>query len=277
MGWAGGKGKNERALSPKETALIKKVFQHANLPSLLEVTIADGLSVTKTAWTDSDYQINVGPTLFAEDLADKDPALLVHEMVHVWQYKNGALTKAYALAAHAVYGYARRTNDLYDYNLGDSWDSFGFEGQAQLVEDWFSPPNYEHPDGSNMGRHSLRFPYVDRVLRGSNPRLGQLTLDELLEPMEGIAPMPAATLQVSVPIDVVILPLLKLRFRANDVAGYRDRAMKLEQIFGGYVYAFDRKVLFERLKTRRAGDKVSEYFYDHLSSALRNRLLGLLK
>ena len=135
MGRFGGKGDQSRLLMPGEVKLIRQVFQHARLPSLMmTVTIANGVNGNGGAWTDSDYEINVGPDLFEQDLSTADPSTLIHEMTHVWQYFNGTLTKAHAAAAQALYGFARRSEYLYDYDLGESWNDMGFEGQAQLVE-----------------------------------------------------------------------------------------------------------------------------------------------
>ena len=69
MGTFGGKGQHQRALTTGEVAVIRRAFRTARLPSLLEVTIADGVNGNGGAWTDSDYQINVGPYYFAGNLA----------------------------------------------------------------------------------------------------------------------------------------------------------------------------------------------------------------
>src|SRR5690242_19120265 len=151
MGRFGGKGDNARNLYSTEIKLIERVFSTARLPSWTEVSIADGLSITGTAWTDSDYEMNVGPHLYGGDLSILEPSTLVHEMVHVWQYYNGTLTKAHAFKAHVVAGFRQTvfkpiqfrqgqlvipdSDYLYTYDLDGSWDDMGFEGQAQLVED----------------------------------------------------------------------------------------------------------------------------------------------
>jgi hypothetical protein len=81
-----GKGKDIRLLTGPEERLIKDVFRTARLPRLSQVRIGDGVNASGDPWTDSDYEINVGRYLFDGDVANLDPATLVHEMVHVWQY-----------------------------------------------------------------------------------------------------------------------------------------------------------------------------------------------
>jgi hypothetical protein len=172
MGRFGGKGDNARLLMPGEVKLIRQVFQHARLPSLMmTVTIADGVNGNGGAWTDSDYQINVGPSLFEQDLSTADPSTLVHEMTHVWQYFNGTLTKAHAAAAQGLYGFARRSAYLYDYNLGDPWNGMGFEGQAQLVEDWYT--------NDKLRMRGSRYNYVRAVLQLQDVGARSMTLVEI--------------------------------------------------------------------------------------------------
>jgi len=69
-------------------------------------------------------------------------AFFIHEMVHVWQYKHKKLTELRGLILHSVYYLKGKfgglgQHHLYSYDLKQSWDKIGFEGQAQLVEDWY--------------------------------------------------------------------------------------------------------------------------------------------
>jgi hypothetical protein len=83
------------------------------------IRIRDGLTTTGTPFTTprsklvvisgyplksvGEYLIMVGPRLFEGDVATMEPSTLVHEMTHVWQYKNGTLTQFRGFKAHAHY------------------------------------------------------------------------------------------------------------------------------------------------------------------------------
>jgi outer membrane protein OmpA-like peptidoglycan-associated protein len=178
-------GENGRILTKHEAILIRNVFKTTALPPLTQIRIRDGESPTGTAITiplDDLYNIMVGKKLFYLDLADKDPSTLVHEMTHVWQYFQGTLSRAHALSAHAhrwaagklSKGY-RGTNYLYEYDiLTDSWNDMGFEGQAQLVEEWFS-------DGMGDEAKDKRFCFVKKVLYDKNVAARKLNIIDLCD------------------------------------------------------------------------------------------------
>ena len=151
-------GTRDRSLTTHEKILVDKVFQGADLPPLECIQIRDGLTTTGvpfvTTGTTSkvlfgilagrgeEYLIMVGPRLFDEDLSHVAPATLVHEMVHVWQYKHKKLTELRGLIQHSLYYLkakigGRSQHHLYSYDLSQPWEQIGFEGQAQLVEDWY--------------------------------------------------------------------------------------------------------------------------------------------
>jgi len=287
----GGKGENARALFSREIALIKQVFQTARLPPLSAagtppwVTIADGVNGNGGAWTDSDYQINVGPYLYERDLAVADRSTLVHEMTHVWQYYNATLTKSHAFGAQArawasdkVYGAlsskkpaSTAQDDLYAYDLAGTWDDMGFEGQAQMVEDWFD---------MGMSTEGYRYVFIKNVLWSGAPAARkktrvQLMMDNPAEPPTG--PDRVTAHEQRMPLtDGFLISLLQPRFAANDVPGYGARARKLEQVILT-VNKAEALPLRPRLTTRKAGDKVSMYFHDHLSTATRNKILQILQ
>src|ERR1700752_551066 len=176
MGWIW--GDHERLLSGNEQELIKRVFRSTDLPHLSQIRIRNGISTINTPFTtlgkstlkllsgyplksEGQYLIMVGSRLFDCDLALNQPATLVHEMVHVWQYQQGTLTEFQGLAAHAFQHLSAKlsrkaTNNLYTYEIGQSWNDMGFEGQAQLVEDWYL--------GDQMDEKSDRWPYIFNVL-----------------------------------------------------------------------------------------------------------------
>ena len=193
MGWIW--GDNERLLSGNEEELIKKVFRSADLPHPSEIRIRNGISTINTPFTtlgkstlkllsgyprksEGQYLIMVGPGLFNCDLALNRPATLVHEMVHVWQYRQRTLTEFQGLAAHAFHSLSAKlsskaTNHLYTYEIGQSWDDMGFEGQAQLVEDWYRE--------DRMDEKSDRWPYIFYVLMVNDKDARDQTLKVLRE------------------------------------------------------------------------------------------------
>jgi hypothetical protein len=76
--------------------------------------------------------------------------------------------------------------------------------------------------------------------------------------------------------DTLLVEILEKRYAANDVAGFGGRVKRLEQLFQG-ANPMDARTLVPRLANRRNGDRVSMYFHDHLSTATRTNLLGILQ
>jgi hypothetical protein len=270
MGRFGGKGDNARALDAGERQLIRTVFKTARLPSLNEISIADGVNFNGGAWTDSDYEINVGPYLYWKDLSVAEPDTLVHEMTHVWQYYNKTLTKAHGFIAHV----RQPESVLYSYDLNGSWEDMGFEGQAQMVEDWYS-----------MGMHveGYRYFFMKHVVWSGDKSAARLTRAELAmrEPDimtdEASGPRRQIAHDPGVPLnDSYLISLLQPRYAANDVARYGARARKLEEAFRSATMV-EALPLFARLVMRKPGDKVSMYFHDHLSTHTRTKLLQILQ
>jgi len=76
--------------------------------------------------------------------------------------------------------------------------------------------------------------------------------------------------------DSLLIEILEKRYAANDVAGFGGRVKRLEQLFRA-AQPSDARRLVPRISSRIAGDKVSMYYHDHLSTATRINLLGILK
>lgn len=162
-------GDRGRILSHDEARLIRRVFKTTALPPLSQIRIRDGTSPTGTAITiplDGLYNIMVGQDFFV-DLSRPErfsrPRTLVHEMTHVWQYFHGTLSRHHGIKAHSwrwVVGKLGYPDEdyLYEYDiLTDSWNDMGFEGQAQLVEEWYK-------DGEKDEDGDKRFCFINRVL-----------------------------------------------------------------------------------------------------------------
>ena len=270
MGRFGGKGDNARALDASERQLIRTVFKTARLPPLNELSIADGVNFNGGAWTDSDYEINVGPYYYNTDLSKSWPGLLAHEMTHVWQYYNKTLTKTHAFIAHV----RQPESVLYAYDLNGSWEDMGFEGQAQMIEDWY-----------DMGMHveGYRYFFMQHVVWSGDKSAARLTRAELAmrEPDvvtdEASGPRRQIAYNPSVPLsDSYLISLLQPRYAADDVPGFGARARKLEEVFRS-TKMVEALPLFARLVVRNPRDNVSMYFHDHLSTPTRTKLLQILQ
>ena len=281
VGRFGGKGDNARALFQGEKNLIRKVFKTARLPSLIEVSIADGVSVKGTAWTDSDYQINVGPWDYDHDLSAFDRSTLVHEMTHVWQYYNKTLTKAHAFIASV----RNPEEDLYSYDLNGSWDDMGFEGQAQMVEDWYTmnKDSFRDANPAPLKEEGYRYFFMKHVVWSGDRSAARLTRAELAMREPDIGTREATSSDRAIAYeqragltDSYLVSLLQPRYAANDVAGYGARARKLEEVFRSATKA-EAIPLYPRLVMRKPGDKVATYFNDHLSTPTRTKLLQILQ
>lgn len=176
-------GDRHRNLTRTEEGLINKVFKNTSLPPLSQIKITNGESLTGTAITiplDDNYFLNLGKRLYYSDVSHMDPRTLVHEMTHVWQYFHGTLSRSHGLIAHAHRAAAGKlgypgTDYLYEYDiLTDSWDDMGFEGQAQLVEEWFA-------DGMGDEDKDKRFCFVKKVLFDGNVAARRLNIIDLCD------------------------------------------------------------------------------------------------
>ncbi len=270
------------------------------LPPLSRIRIRDGLSWPKgtafttprTQWardtghpfgheTEGAYLIMVGPRLFDGDVALMDPATLVHEMTHVWQYKHGTLTEGHALVAHVHYSASdrlgtRRYEDLYAYEIGESWNDMGFEGQAQLVEEWYT--------SDKMSEKSDRWVYVKNVLFLEDRSARSLTLGELrlrdpdlpAEPFEGVRQVSFEEFPFS---DDYLLRVLEQAIRPDDVPRLAARVKTLEHYFRQFrrLRLRDADALAARLDARKPGDRLAQAFHYHLSTPTRDGLIKVLR
>jgi len=182
-------GDDDRLLTGKEQRLITDVYKHTRLPRFSKIRIRNGLSPNGTAITfpnyyDGTYNISVGQSLFDNNLTDfqGDRETLVHETTHVWQYYHHLLTRAHGIIAHARRAAAGRLSKgyrdesyLYEYDiLTDSWNDMGFEGQAQLVEEWYH-------DGMKGEDDNKRFCFIKKVLYDGDVAARKLNIVDLCE------------------------------------------------------------------------------------------------
>ena len=295
MGWLW--GEQERLLTSLEEGLIRKVFTTAVLPKLSRLRIRDGLSPNDTPFTtprtqwardtntpfghevEGEYLIMVGPKLFDGDVSQDDPSTLVHEMTHVWQYKHGTLSEWHAATAHVHYWLRDKVglgpyDKLYEYQIGESWDDMGFEGQAQLVQDWYQD--------DKMSETSDRWIYFKNVVLMDNPRARPLSLGELRTwemPVDGLDQPSQHWSREEVPFnDDYLRRVLEQPIGPNDVAKQAARVKTLEDYFRQLrrLKLTDAVALAARLKTPAPRDQLAQAFHYRLSTATTSRLLNIL-
>lgn len=267
-----------RELAAGEIAIAKQVFKET-IP-YDQIMISDGLgggdrpftlptSVPATALFnvgEGKYVIHAGDGYYGMSFLEEDKQTLIHELAHVWQGEHSSHSWDYVLGS--VWSQAL-SDDAYKYdkNRLGPWDDYNPEQQAKIVEDWFA-------DGMKEGEEEdRRFYYIKKYIWGEQPD------HDWIAAQWAVKPVGTATLHVDVqgpPPDDDLLPILKPRFHKDDVAGYGGRVKKLEAYFQKLRHV-DAFWLLQRLEARRPGDKVAQYFHDHLSTATRDRLTEILR
>ncbi|WP_143229356.1 hypothetical protein [Actinophytocola xanthii] len=121
--------RGDRALDADELAMLERVFRGS--VDLRAVRVVPGPA---GVFTRTGRPFALGATVYLGTRLD--PATLVHECVHVWQYQHrGCRYTAEALwAQHTVKPSAYRWTDELDRGRRH-WREFNLEAQAQLLED----------------------------------------------------------------------------------------------------------------------------------------------
>jgi len=128
---------NERKLTKEEMEMLRIVFQRSL--SLYDIRLIQGWSGLFGITTTGAFTLNNKIYLNTTDLK-KQPEILVHECVHVWQYQNhGNRYIADALGAQAIYGRGG-VHDAYNWSdeLGrgnTKWENMNVEAEAKLIDD----------------------------------------------------------------------------------------------------------------------------------------------
>ena len=122
----------------------KRAFVSPQQPNVLGLVFGSG------------FVINVGPSRYPDLSATaKNKKTLVHELVHCWQGQHSPIACSYifdSLWHRAI------DEDAYDYVVGEPWESYNAEQQANLVAEWYDNGALETDN---------RFPYVrDYIRRG---------------------------------------------------------------------------------------------------------------
>jgi hypothetical protein len=273
-----------RDLGDDEVHLAYQVYLHSI--HYAKVLVSDGLGYNDRPFTvptylkiplfsmpigEGDYVMHVGPDAF-ESMTDTpdNRRTLIHELKHVWSGERGD-------AAFLAAGLNQIGGDsAYKYDpdhLELSLELYGEEQQAQIVEDWFGDGMKTYDP--KTGKGDLRFYYIQKEIRGQEVDFNWIRPP--IRPLEaGYIPSEVLDESRKRVMDSELLPLLKVRYAANDVAGYGARARNVEAIFKKFD-SFEANDMLRRLEARRPDDQVVRYFYEHLSSAERNNLVGILK
>lgn len=134
--------------------------------------------------------LHTSPGFYSEDyVARPDGALdlaaamyFAHEMTHVWQWQNRAVTGYHPFRAFAE-TWSGEDPYLFDGDSRRRFLDYGYEQQASLVEEYVCCRALD-PDGDRTAR-------LERLLRQSMPlapRLDHLDGLEILVPWEGVEP-----------------------------------------------------------------------------------------
>jgi outer membrane protein OmpA-like peptidoglycan-associated protein len=150
--------RNFRHLASKETAIARSVFEKSIPYS--RVIISDGLGYGDRPFTlpeamTGNYILHVGNGYYGMSRHRHDEALLIHELVHVWQGEHASWRWSYVFKS----GWHQAGGGAYDYDLNrlKPWNSYNPEQQAQIVEDWFD---------AGMSESDPRFPFIRFWIRG---------------------------------------------------------------------------------------------------------------
>lgn len=149
--YVGNASQRVRSLKSSERSLASSVF--GSSVSLNRIEISNQIGAGNRAYTTSipfgKQTLHVGPQFYNTTV----PApLLIHELVHAWQYQRGILVGVDSVV----------TGQTYEYSLGSSgspykaWQLFNVEQQAQIVEDWYR---------QGHSTSNRRFPYIRDCVR----------------------------------------------------------------------------------------------------------------
>jgi hypothetical protein len=127
-----------RHLDPKEESILRPIFGSSLDYSQIHLT--NGLGYQGRPFTVPDptgQAINIGSAAF--DKPGSDPALLVHEATHCWQYQHGvSLTTTAKYASQGDYNYGGKAALLDAIGTHKCFTAFvNTEHQASIVEDYY--------------------------------------------------------------------------------------------------------------------------------------------
>jgi hypothetical protein len=153
-------GQRRRHPTLQEHAWAERSVFGGTLPPRERIVLTDTIGLNGRAFTVPEpggtISVNLGPAAFADPLGQ--PALFVHELVHVWQLVHAPLQSVWLARAIATQAADLVTHHAYVLPApGRPPARLNLEQQASAVERWFS-------DG--MGTSHEWFPVVRDHLRG---------------------------------------------------------------------------------------------------------------
>jgi len=163
----------ERTLTAEERRILRVVF-HRSI-ALYNVRLVAGRA---GVFGVNDRPFTLGNTIYLKGRdTNKEPELLVHECVHVWQYQNeGARYASDALAAQVVEDDAYSWED--EISRGNTkWVDFNREAQAQLFEDAFTDGDLVQVATATVVHHGDGAFFRVTEYAGERGQVGVLELD----------------------------------------------------------------------------------------------------
>ena len=138
-------------------------------------------TIGNTVHLRSDWGLFAGTEL---DLSERGVSVLVHELIHVWQFQNGGLAyiPGSLIAQHRAWLRDGSRHGAYDWTTVDQaglpWERWNPEQQAQAVEHWWDARERLAAADPRPGDEELVArldPYIEKVRAGLGvPRLRDL-------------------------------------------------------------------------------------------------------
>jgi hypothetical protein len=154
-------GQRRRLLTPEEHDWAETTVFRGTLPARDRIVLTDTVGLGGRAFTVPEpggtISVNLGSAAFDDPLAR--PALLVHELTHVWQLAHAPVQAGWLARAIATQAADLVTHRAYEPPPADrSFRRMNLEQQASVVERWF--------DDGTQADHPY-FPFVrDHIRRG---------------------------------------------------------------------------------------------------------------
>lgn len=152
-------GQRRRHPTPEEHAWAASQVFGASLPPRERIVLTDTVGLNGRAFTVPEpggtISVNLGPDAFADPLAE--PALFVHELVHVWQIARAPSVTGWLATAIATQAADLVTHRAYELPSPERpFRRLNPEQQASAVERWFADGMLESHVWFPVVRDSIR-------------------------------------------------------------------------------------------------------------------------
>ncbi len=190
---------------------------------------------------------------------------LIHELTHVWQYQRGAELPGMifeALVGNYDYGCEAGLRKAWD--DGKAFDEFTTEQQGDILADYY----VRLVAGMDVSAYQG---FVDQVRTGR----------EKEHRFKGIEPLEAGKLDVAkmeeahrTRVEAKIIGQLELAIRADDHAAVAGRQRRVLELFRQLLPYWSEQFR-ERVRTRRADDRLVTLLFSRLSGATRKKIFDM--